>query len=187
MMRNRRERGQGLVEFALVLPIFLLLLVGIFDLGHVVWANDALANAAREATRYAIVHGGVASNTCPVGPPAGSAVIPPGPPFPPSCPNPSPSKQSVRDAATNFARLAGTNVTVYVCYWRVTDTMPDVQACDNAITDDTADTDLTSGRDNSRGNKVTVLVQANVGLIAPSFFGFQSISLQATSTMLVNH
>lgn len=184
MMLKRTERGQGLVEMALVLPIFLLILIAVFDLGHVVWSNDALANAAREATRYAIVHGGAASNSCPVGPPAATAVIPPSSS---SCPNPSPSKQSIKDAATQFAAAGGTNVTVYVCYWRVGDSMPDVAACDNASTDDTADTDLTSGRDNSRGNKVTVLVTANVGLVAPSFFGFRSISLSATSTMLVNH
>jgi TadE-like protein len=187
MMRKRHERnarGQTLVEMALVLPIFLLILIAVFDLGHVVWANDALANAAREATRYAIVHGGVKSNLCPVGPPAPDAVIPP---QSSSCPNPSPSKQSIRDAATNFAGIAGTNVTVYVCYWLVSDSMPNVEACDNASSDDTADTDLTSGRDNSRGHKVTVVVKANVGLVAPAFFGFQSISLQATSTMLVNH
>ena len=60
----------------LVIPIFVLLLVGTFDLGHVVWANDALSSAAREAARYAIVHGGSSSTACPVGPPADSAIVP---------------------------------------------------------------------------------------------------------------
>ena len=42
------RRGQALVEFALVLPIFILLLVAIFDLGRAVFAYNTLTNAARE-------------------------------------------------------------------------------------------------------------------------------------------
>ena len=51
------ERAQALVEFALVLPIFLLLVTGIFDVARAVWQENSLAFAAREGTRYAIVHG----------------------------------------------------------------------------------------------------------------------------------
>ena len=57
-LRRRRagnERGQGLLEFALVLPIFVLLLVAIFDLGRAV-AYNTLTNAAREGARMAIVN-----------------------------------------------------------------------------------------------------------------------------------
>lgn len=53
----RDERAQSLVEFALVLPILLLLITGLFDLGRAVWQGNTLAYAAREGTRYAIVHG----------------------------------------------------------------------------------------------------------------------------------
>lgn len=51
------ERAQALVEFALVMPIFLLLVTGIFDVARAVWQENTLAYAAREGTRYAIVHG----------------------------------------------------------------------------------------------------------------------------------
>ena len=54
--RDRRGRGQALVEFALVIPIFLLLLVAIFDLGRAVFAYNTLTNAAREGARMAIVN-----------------------------------------------------------------------------------------------------------------------------------
>lgn len=54
---DRDERAQALVEFALVLPVFLLLVTGIFDVGRAVWQENTLAYAAREGTRYAIVHG----------------------------------------------------------------------------------------------------------------------------------
>ena len=49
------DRGQSLVEFALVLPIFILLLVGILDFGRAIYAYNTISNAAREAARVAIV------------------------------------------------------------------------------------------------------------------------------------
>lgn len=56
------ESGQSLVEFALVLPLFLLIITGIFDVGRAVWQENTLAYAAREGTRYAIVHGSASDN-----------------------------------------------------------------------------------------------------------------------------
>lgn len=56
-LSTRRNRaGQALVEFALVIPVFLLLLVGLFDLGRAVFAYNTLTNAAREGARLAIVN-----------------------------------------------------------------------------------------------------------------------------------
>jgi Flp pilus assembly protein TadG len=55
--RHTRSRGQALVEFALVLPIFLLLVFGLFDLGRVVYVNNALSEAAREGARWGSVQG----------------------------------------------------------------------------------------------------------------------------------
>lgn len=50
-----RSRGQAAVEFALIVPVFVLLLLGIFDLGRAVYASSTLNNAAREGTRQGIV------------------------------------------------------------------------------------------------------------------------------------
>ena len=47
------RRGQGLVEFALVLPVFFLIVFGIIQFGMIMGAQDGLASAVREATRYA--------------------------------------------------------------------------------------------------------------------------------------
>jgi Flp pilus assembly protein TadG len=47
--------GQTLVEFALIVPIFILMMVGIFDVGRAVYANSTINNAAHEAVRLAIV------------------------------------------------------------------------------------------------------------------------------------
>jgi len=52
---GRSRRGQSLVEFALIIPIFILVVMGIFDLGRGVYAFNTANNAAREAARLAIV------------------------------------------------------------------------------------------------------------------------------------
>ena len=49
------HRGQALVEFALFLPIFLLILFGIVDGARLVYANNQLSQAAREGARVAAV------------------------------------------------------------------------------------------------------------------------------------
>lgn len=54
-LRRRRSRGQSLVEFALILPVFILLLVGLFDVGRAVYGYNTVSNASREAARVAIV------------------------------------------------------------------------------------------------------------------------------------
>jgi Flp pilus assembly protein TadG len=54
--RGGRSRGQSLVEFALVLPIFLVLVMAVFDLGLSVFAYNSITNAAREGARLAIVN-----------------------------------------------------------------------------------------------------------------------------------
>jgi len=52
----RRSRGQSLAEFALVLPLFLLLFFAVVDLGSAVFTFNSLTNAAREGVRLAIVN-----------------------------------------------------------------------------------------------------------------------------------
>ncbi|MGC9523163.1 MAG: TadE/TadG family type IV pilus assembly protein [Anaerolineae bacterium] len=59
MMRNqpseRRGRGQTLVEFALLLPLLLLLLFGIIDFGIAVFRYNTVANVGREVARRGVV------------------------------------------------------------------------------------------------------------------------------------
>lgn len=55
------NRGQGLVEFALVLPLFLLLLIGTVELGRAWMTRNVLTGASREAVRIAAVQGNVVS------------------------------------------------------------------------------------------------------------------------------
>lgn len=50
-----RSGGQGLVEFALVLPVLLLFMLGIMEFGRVLFIYTEVSNAAREALRAAAV------------------------------------------------------------------------------------------------------------------------------------
>ena len=58
-MKNRKkakeESGQAIVEFALVLPLFLLLVMGIIDFGWLFYNYIAVENSARNAARIACV------------------------------------------------------------------------------------------------------------------------------------
>ena len=49
------QRAQGVVELALALPILLMLVMGIVDLGMALRSYVTVTNASREGARYAIV------------------------------------------------------------------------------------------------------------------------------------
>jgi hypothetical protein len=52
-IQHKTTRAQAMVEFAIVLPILMLLLVGIFEAARMVFTYGAVTTAAREASRYA--------------------------------------------------------------------------------------------------------------------------------------
>jgi hypothetical protein len=62
-MRRNERQGQTLVETALVMPVFIMVLFGIIVLGIGVFYQQQLTNAAREAARYAAIHSATAA--CP--------------------------------------------------------------------------------------------------------------------------
>ena len=105
--RLARRRGQALVEFALVAPIFFLLLFAIIDFGRYVYYVQILNNAAREGARYAIVHGanGIPSS----GPPAPGTTS--------SDPSGANVKKVVRDYLVGVIGSGSTTVTdIQVCW-----------------------------------------------------------------------
>jgi Flp pilus assembly protein TadG len=55
--RDKSVRGQSLAEFALVLPMFLLLLIGVTEFGRAWMTRNILTGASREAVRIAAVQG----------------------------------------------------------------------------------------------------------------------------------
>jgi Flp pilus assembly protein TadG len=54
--RRRRGDGQSLVEFALVIPIIVLLVAAFVEIGRAVFAYNTIANAARQGARVAAVN-----------------------------------------------------------------------------------------------------------------------------------
>lgn len=54
--RPKGERGQGLLEFALVIAFLLLVMFAIIDFSRLFFGYATMANGVREGARYAIVH-----------------------------------------------------------------------------------------------------------------------------------
>jgi Flp pilus assembly protein TadG len=54
-VKRERQRGQDLLEYALALPIVLLMLMSILDLGRVVYVYSSLHNSVRDGARYGII------------------------------------------------------------------------------------------------------------------------------------
>lgn len=94
--RRRRDRGQALVEVALVAPLFFALLFGLIDLGRVIWAVDVVGGAAREGARYASVHHGTPGATVRV------------------------TKDEIKAHALGFVVAGGTSTAATVCFSPVT-------------------------------------------------------------------
>lgn len=95
-LANKTTRlGQAMVEFALVAPVFFLLLFAIIEGGRFVFYYEALNSATREGARYAIIHGSNAADGCPSGPMPGGT---------PSCDlTGAKVKEAVRKAALGLA------------------------------------------------------------------------------------
>jgi Flp pilus assembly protein TadG len=53
--QSRSRRGSQVVEFAMVLPLFMVFAIAAFDFGHVFSLRDKLDNSAREGARVAAV------------------------------------------------------------------------------------------------------------------------------------
>ena len=64
LRRTLNDRGQGLVEFALILPVFMLLVLGMLDFGSAYNVHNNMTQLAGEAVRFASV------NSCGVGCPS---------------------------------------------------------------------------------------------------------------------
>lgn len=56
MKRGKSEKGQSLLEFALILPVLLIVLAGLLDLGRLYFAYVAVTDAAGEGAAYGAIH-----------------------------------------------------------------------------------------------------------------------------------
>lgn len=53
---DRKQRGASVVEFALAVPVFFLVVMGTIEFGRALFAVNELDHLAREAVRFAAVH-----------------------------------------------------------------------------------------------------------------------------------
>jgi Flp pilus assembly protein TadG len=162
-----RSRGQALAEFALVAPMFFVLLFAILEGARFVFYNEMLNNATREGARYAIVHGdntqdgGTSPPFCDSGPPPAtlSSCDPPG----------ANVKTAVKTAAIG---LVDTGVlTIPDPVWTV-------------VNDGLPDPGDPSTGTNARGNYVTVFVDYEYAPLIPLL---PSITISARSSLVINN
>jgi Flp pilus assembly protein TadG len=64
--QSAARSAQAMVEFALALPIFLLLVYGLLEVGRVIFTISSVATASREAVRYASATGLISTTGSPI-------------------------------------------------------------------------------------------------------------------------
>jgi hypothetical protein len=169
MSRRRRfgQRGQAITEFALVGPLFILLLLATIEFGRAVYYVQVLDNAAREGARYAIVHG--AKSQCPSGPMPNEATAPN------RC---DPQGIYVEQAVKDFAIAvidAGPSDFAVTRKW-----------CEATTTDCIG----TAGRgdgDNERGQQVAIEVEYDFKTLLSAYLPLPDFTLEGKSTLVVNN
>ena len=62
-MKRFDERGAAAVEFALLLPVLMLILFGIIEFGMIMYSREIITNASREGARTGIVQATVKPTT----------------------------------------------------------------------------------------------------------------------------
>ena len=157
---KRRSRGQALAEFAMIAPLFFLLLFGIIEAGRYIFYYEVLNNATREGARYAIVNGQLTLGSS-TGPDTGTST----PPFSDD-PDGSDVEQKVRDSAIG---MVGSAITVDRCWW--------YSVCDFT----------THGDGNYlRGATVTVHATYTYSALIP-LVPLPNITVEAESSLVINN
>ncbi len=55
---NHKQRGQAMVEAALVLTVFMMVILGLVNFGFVMWMHQTIEHRARAAARYGVINPG---------------------------------------------------------------------------------------------------------------------------------
>jgi Flp pilus assembly protein TadG len=55
-LRSKNQEGAGLVEFAVLAPLFVALLFGLVEFGLFLYDKEVLTNASREGARFGVVY-----------------------------------------------------------------------------------------------------------------------------------
>ena len=156
-----------MVEFAVITPLLFLLILGTIEAGRFIFYYELVNNAAREGTRYAIVHG--SRSACPSGPP------PPGETN--ECDVPGANvKLAVRDASLEM--ISTGDLFVFEPVWTSRGSLANPSPGDS------------STGHNGRGEYVTVFVDFDYDPIIAQIVNVEvlpTINISAESTLVVNN
>jgi TadE-like protein len=152
-----------MVEFALVAPMFFILLFAIIEGARFVFYSEMLNSATREGARYAIVHGGhtLAPGGCASGPPAPSTA--------PCDVDGDNVKEAVRSAALSLIDTGDLSIPDPI--WTPPNSVLPEPGSGNTGTND-------------RENYVTVFVDFTYTPLLP---GIPSITINARSSLVINN
>jgi hypothetical protein len=177
--------GQAITEFALVAPIFLFVMMSIFELGRAVYYTQILDSALRDAGRYAIVHGAEAIG-CPSGPL----------PVKGSVPNSCDPDGSVHVIPTVKQRAVGvldvgSQFIVHVKWCDQTAIAAGTSLCGNTLPcaewAGVGDAYPLGDGDNGRGQLVTLCVRYSYASLFKSFLPIPDFTVRARVNYVVNH
>jgi len=146
-----------MVEFALVAPMFFLLLFGIIEAGRFIFYYESLSGATREGARYAIVNG------------ANTLGCPSGPPSPGSSACDAVGNNVVTRVRQSALGVPGSGISVDRCWWYT--------ACNVATHGD---------GDNARGATVTVSASYTYRSLIP-LVPLPPITVTAESSLVINN
>lgn len=170
---RRRTRGQALVEFALVLPLFLLIVFGAIDVGRFVYGHSTLSQAAREGARLGAVEAYWVGRGNPVSPTYDASCNQPGGPV---CPADLNALRADVLAATNRMLTPFNSIVDANLY----------TSCDGSVAPTGAWTSKTCNSGNS-GNLMSVRVVLRFTPITPIIGQLiSSITEVASATMIIN-
>lgn len=187
MFRRGQEGGQTLVEFAFVLPVFLLVVFGLVDVGRLVYTNATLSQAAREGARLAAAEARWIGSSHPACVTDDSQITS-GRPGAHVCPvNVAAFKSHISDAAERMTVAVGPISSVHI-------SCNDGSGADPAPSGEWTELSGGNGCDDGTGNPistsgelVSVRLQYTYDTFTPiisSFIG--STSLSSSATMIIN-
>jgi Flp pilus assembly protein TadG len=166
---HRRGAGQALAEFALVVPLFMVMMVGVFEFGRAIYYIQVVNNAAREGARYAIVHGSNAVNT---GQPTVGPML--------NGPSDDPTGRRVVDLVDSYATgIDPSALHVMVC-WNGQPPAPAAAPCDNASGD-------YGPGNNDPGSTFHVQVSYTFQPVLSVLLPLPSFTLTGESTLVINN
>lgn len=149
---KHKSRGQGMVEFALVIPVFLVLVLGVLELGRLLFVYSAVFSASREAARYGAAVG----------------MGPNGKPYFQDC-------TGMRDAAKRIGSLAGLQDGDITIVYDNPDTGKSGLVCNDTVSPSTPKSDQIE-----LGDRVIVTVNHTYEPVV-GFLGLPNFNISSTS------